>query len=367
MTQVFVHGRMGRQLDWVPPGGDVVAPDRSIDSAVALRHWSLPAPWTIAPASAGLTNTTLFVETPTGTYVLRLYERADPAGVRFEHGLLAELAAAHLPFTLPAPVRTRAGETFAQVVVGSATVLASLTPLLPGTHPDPDHVQHARRLGEALGHLGQALADVAPPPGRAQYPRLGDLRGFHATVDDPAEAIGLIPTLAHADRKRVLAMTAHVEAVAPSLYATLPRRLTHRDYWPPNILLTGDAVSAVLDFEFAGEDLRALDLAIAIAFWPLWGAGDVRSAACEAFIRGYAAVEPLTQAEAEAIPTLIRLQFATWLMHCAGRLRDGLTKTVRLQAFVVREALAYLEWSDANEPVFTQNLVRWSAGGDEPG
>ena len=188
MTQVFARGRMGWQLDWVPPGGDAVAPDRSIDAAVALQHWSLPEPWTVAPASTGLTNTTLFVETPTGTYVLRLYERADPAGVRFEHGLLAELAAAHLPFTLPAPVRTRAGETFAQVVVGGATVLASLTPLLPGTHPDPDDVQHARRLGEALGHLGQALAGVAPPPGRAQYPRLGDLRGFHPTLDDPARS-----------------------------------------------------------------------------------------------------------------------------------------------------------------------------------
>jgi homoserine kinase type II len=354
-------------VDWVPPGGGAVALDQSIDAAIALRHWSLPEPWTVAPASTGLTNTTLFVETPTGTYVLRLYERADPAGVRFEHGLLAELAAAHLPFTLPAPVRTRAGETFAQVVVGGTTVLASLTPLLPGTHPDPDDGRHARRLGETLGHLGQTLAGVAPPPGRAQYPRLGDLRGFHPTVDDPADAIELIPSLAHADRKRLLAMTAHVEAVAPSLYANLPRRLTHRDYLPPNILLTGDAVSAVLDFEFAGEDLRALDLAIAIAFWPLWGAGDARLAAREAFIRSYAAVEPLTQAEAEAIPTLIRLQFATWLMHCAGRLRDGLTKTDRLQAFVVSEALAYLDWSGANEPVFTQNLVRWSAGGDEPG
>ena len=366
MTLVFVRGRMGRQLDGVPPGGDAVAPDRSIDPAVALRHWSLPAPWTVAPADGGVNNTTLFVETPTGTYILRLYVRADPAGVRFEHGLLAELATAHLPFTLPAPVRTRAGETFAQVVVGGATVLASLTPLLPGTHPDPDHMQHARRLGETLGHLGQALADVAPPPGRAQYPRLGDLRGFHPTLDDPAEAIGLIPSLLHSDRKRLLAMTADIEAVAPSLYANLPRRLTHRDYLPTNILLTGDAVSAVLDFEFAGEDLRALDLAIAIAFWPLWGAGDARLAACEAFIRGYAAVEPLTQAEAEAIPTLIRLQFATWVMHGAGRLRDGLAKADRLQAFVVSEALAYLAWSDANEPVFTQSLVRWSAGGDEP-
>ena len=94
--------------------------------------------------------------------------------------LLAQLASAHLPFTLPVPVRTRAGETFAQVVVGGATVLASLTPLLPGTHPDPDHMQHARRLGETLGHLGQALADVTPPPGRrAAWENAGSPRMWH--------------------------------------------------------------------------------------------------------------------------------------------------------------------------------------------
>ena len=65
-----------------------MASDRSIDAALALRHWSLPEPWTVDPASGGVNNTTLFVETPAGKYVLRLYGLADPAGIRFEHGLL---------------------------------------------------------------------------------------------------------------------------------------------------------------------------------------------------------------------------------------------------------------------------------------
>jgi homoserine kinase type II len=344
-----------------------VAPEPAIDPAVALQQWSLPEPWSVDLASAGANNTSLFVGTPVDRYVLRLYAQGDPASVRYEHGLLVALTAAELPFAVPLPVLTRDGQTFARVAMGESEVLASLTPVLPGTHPDPDNLRHVRLAGVALARLGQALASIVPPAGWAQYRPFGDLRRFHPLLDDPTEAIAAIPGLEEPDKRRLREMVAVVEDIAPSLYAQLPRRIIHRDYYAPNVLLTDGAVSAVLDFEFAGEDLRALDLAIAIAFWPLWGAGDARLAAREAFIRSYAAVEPLTQAEAEAIPTLIRLQFATWLMHCAGRLRDGLTKTVRLQAFVVREALAYIEWSDANEPVFTQNLVRWSAGGDEPG
>ena len=76
----------------------------------------------------------LFVETPNGMYIRRLYVRADPAGVCFEHGLLAELAMAHA-VRPPGARATRAGETFAQVVVGGATALASdATP--PGTDPN---------------------------------------------------------------------------------------------------------------------------------------------------------------------------------------------------------------------------------------
>jgi homoserine kinase type II len=343
-----------------------VAPEPAIDPAVALQQWSLPEPWSVDLASAGANNTSLFVGTPVDRYVLRLYAQGDPASVRYEHGLLVALTAAELPFAVPLPVLTRDGQTFARVAMGESEVLASLTPVLPGTHPDPDNLRHVRLAGVALARLGQALASIVPPAGWAQYRPFGDLRRFHPLLDDPTEAIAAIPGLEEPDNRRLREMVAVVEDIAPSLYAQLPRRIIHRDYYAPNVLLTDGAVSAVLDFEFAGEDLRALDLAIAIAFWPLWGAGDARLAAREAFIRSYAAVEPLTQAEAEAIPTLIRLQFATWLMHCAGRLRDGLTKTDRLQAFVVSEALAYLDWSGANEPAFMQSLVWWSVGGDEP-
>jgi Ser/Thr protein kinase RdoA (MazF antagonist) len=86
---------------------------------------------------------------------------------------------------------------------------------------------------------------------------------------------------------------------------------------------------------------------------------------CEAFARGYASVEPLTPAEAEAVPTLARLQFATWLMHSAGRYRSGLAGWAEFATYVAQLALAFLAWLTPNEPVLTERLVAWTARHDQ--
>ncbi len=130
------------------------------------------------------------------------------------------------------------------------------------------------------------------------------------------------------------------------------------------MLLTGGAVSAVLDFELAGEDLRALDLAVVLAWWPLWGTEQEHWTVCEAFARGYASVEPLTPAEAEAVPTLARLQFATYLMHSVGRYRAGMAGWGEIATDMAQWALAFLAWLTTNEPVLTERLVAWSARHD---
>ena len=188
--------------------------------------------------------------------------------------------------------------------------------------------------------------------------------GFIPLLDDPAAAVAAIPGLGDPDRRRLTAMVAAVEEVVPSLYAHLPQCIVHRDYYAPNVLFAGEEVSAVLDFEFAGEDLRALDVAMVLAWWPLWGTEEARWSVCEAFARGYASVEQLTLAEAEAVPTLARLQFAAWLMHSAGRFQSGLAGWDEIATFVARLALAFLAWLMPNEPVLTARLVAWTADHD---
>jgi Ser/Thr protein kinase RdoA (MazF antagonist) len=113
------------------------------------------------------------------------------------------------------------------------------------------------------------------------------------------------------------------------------------------------------------EDLRALDLAIMLAWWPLWGTAEARWLVCDAFAHGYVSVEPLTPAEAETVPILARLQFATWLMHSAGRYRSGLAGWDGIATFVAQLALAFLAWLTPDEPVLTERLVAWTARHDQ--
>jgi homoserine kinase type II len=98
--------------------------------------------------------------------------------------------------------------------------------------------------------------------------------------------------------------------------------MSHCDYGPGNTLVVGDRVSGVLDFEFAGPDLRAMDVATGW-YWSASRAPEDPWAPIAAFAAGYRAVVAPTEEELAAAPALARLQRATALVHWVGRLRVG--------------------------------------------
>jgi homoserine kinase type II len=140
-----------------------------------------------------------------------------------------------------------------------------------------------------------------------------------------------------------------VRTVAPSLYQTLPQQLVHRDYDPSNVLMDGDTVTGVLDFEFCGLDLRVADLAFALAQWPdaLWGTGDEWTV-MDAFAQGYLQQQPLTAGELAAIPFLFRLRAITTLVLRLRRYADGLTSQAAM-LHRIGQSLERAAWLEANE------------------
>ena len=121
----------------------------------------------------------------------------------------------------------------------------------------------------------------------------------------PLAALG-IP---NADRARLAALLHDVEREMPALYAALPQQLIHSDYDPGNVLMEGTRVTAILDFEFAGPDLRVAELAAPLTWWPAHFLGTGREwDVIAAFGRGYASVLPPTPTELDAIPALLRLR-----------------------------------------------------------
>jgi Ser/Thr protein kinase RdoA (MazF antagonist) len=115
-------------------------------------------------------------------------------------------------------------------------------------------------------------------------------------------------------------------------------------------------VSAVLDFELAGPDLRALDVAIPLVFWPMPDDEPGRWATYETFVRGYASVTPLSGAELNALPVISLGAVLAFLIGSIGECLEEADRWDRVVPLLVRRALTHGAWLAANEERFIERL-----------
>jgi homoserine kinase type II len=312
------------------------------------------------PLTRGTNNLMYRVEAAQGAFALRVSgEHVDLRRLRFEHDILSQLDAAGLPFALPTLLLTAQGELAARMEqTADATgepALATLTPLITGEHPQRDDLAQAVGAGEALGLLDDALEQLAlaQPDDAIDWRSTGDLTQCHPLVPDPRAALADLP-LPAADLTRLRDDYDSLIAALPALYASLPRQVCHEDYDPSNVLMVGERVTGVLDWEFCALDLRAMDLVVALTWWPVerFGSGD-EWPTIAALLWGYVRHRALDAAEVAAIPTLFRLRAYTSLLHRLGRYRQGLSPLED----VVWRATAALErdaWLRTNGERLTQ-------------
>lgn len=287
-----------------------------------LDAWQLPRPRIVTPAPWGVNNRTSFVSCPSGEFVLRVYlNQAEPSAARFEHALLRRLAERGLSFATPVPVALPSGGTITRDPDGRP---AALFGRLPGEHIDePDDVL-ARRAGGALAELVDvlsAIGDVGTPAPRFD----SDLTAVHRLVPD----IATLPELDALTRTEI----ARVQAEIVPIYPTLPRQITHGDFGLSNVLFRDGQVSALLDFEFSGDDVRAIDLATACYILTARRHG---GESWRPFVDGYASRLPLDEREAAALPALMSSHAAVGLIHWVGRSRAGLASKQSVDAHAAR-------------------------------
>lgn len=331
-----------------------------LDLAALQRAWLLPGPWQFHPLARGTNNQALLVETPVGSYVLRVYGNHAVVGrLRFEHAILTQVHEARLPFAVPVPLPTAAGELYARVETANGVGLACLTAHIPGEHPRGGDLGQARACGEALGMLDVALAarkSLAPGDG-VSWRSSGDLAHCHPLVLDPLAAFRELPVADDA-RRRLVDGYEQVTAQIPALYATLPQQIVHEDFDMSNVLLEGERVMGVLDFEFCGSDLRVMDLTVALNWWPLdsFGTGDEWSI-IRALATGYAHYVMLAEEEIAALPLLTHFRAYTSLIHRLGRYRQGLSS---LESVVnrVNAALEREDWLHTNGEQLVEHVRR---------
>lgn len=337
--------------------------DHSQDIEADLRAigpiWNLAGPLSFQPVGGGTNNSVQLVETSAGNYyVVRLYRNhADPARLRFEHAVLIALASLGLPFAVPVPIPTSAGELFASLQTSQGEVAVTLTARIAGQPPASSNLEQAQAAGEVLGALDAALRRISGRLSDAgtSWRSYGDLEHCHPLVPDPYRGIDELPLISQS-KQRLLEGYRQLGRRIPSLYASLPQQLSHEDYAPSNILMLGQHVTGVLDFEFCSTDLRAMDLTVALSWWPgrLFGTGD-EWPILHAFASGYGRSARLVAEEIAAIPALYRLRAYTSLIHRLGRYYQGLSPlgavTERAYAALERE-----DWLARNEAQLLQLL-----------
>jgi Ser/Thr protein kinase RdoA (MazF antagonist) len=106
-------------------------------------------------------------------------------------------------------------------------------------------------------------------------------------------------------------------------------------------------VTGMLDFEFAGPDTRAADLAAALYVISVRAPESGRWRVLEAFASGYRRSLPLDPAEAAAVPDLMLRRSAVGLVHWIGRWRQGIAPVAEpLQR--VERSTRFAAWLDLN-------------------
>ncbi len=330
------------------------------------QAWPIAGPWQLSRVSGGTNNVVWRVETKDKQYyALRVTsDLSNIPRLQYEGTLLEALASRQPPFSLPVPLKASNGDTVVIFEQESGTqACATLTHLLPGSILNRNDLTLAARGGTTLAWLDNTLATLPFTYNSRDFIQqtFGQLACSHPFVPDPLVAIEHLPIdkMSMMHMQRILATTI---ATVDDLYNSLPQQLVHGDYGPGNILVQDQQITAVLDFEFAGVDLRILEICVALSWWPIhmfdtgkeW---DIMNALGDAYVSDF----PLNESELLALPSIWRLRDATSFVHRIGRYIAGLETDARIQDRV-RHSLWREAWLSANQETLVQHALRWGKG-----
>ncbi len=261
-------------------------PDDALEALLA--RYAIGRPTALEPIAEGVENSNFRLLTTVGRYILTIYEkRVEPADLPFFLALMDHLAARGI--ACPVPIHDREGAAL-QRLCGKPAAIVSY---LEGRSARRIDAARCRAVGATLAALHRAVDDFAGRRANALSvtswrPLFAACRASPTALPDGLAEL-IAPTLAT------------LEADWPR---GLPAGVIHADLFPDNVFFAGDAVTGVIDFYFAGNDLFAYDVAICLNAWCFEPLGDYNLTKGRALLRGYTAVRALSAAEIEALPTL---------------------------------------------------------------
>jgi homoserine kinase type II len=249
----------------------------------------------LAGIRSGIENTNYFADTDRGSYVLTLFERLTFDELPFYLQLMKHLAARGIP--VPEPKADATGAIL-HTLQGKP---AAIVDRLRGSHRLAPEAAHCASLGTMLARMHAAGSDFA-----MQQPNLRGLPWWNETV--PV----VRPFLTDAQRALIDSELAFQQQLATSAaYAALPRGAIHADLFRDNAMFdatqSGDRLTGLFDFYFAGVDALLFDIAVCLNDWCIdLDSGRLVEERAAVLVAAYNTVRRLTSNERRLLPALMR-------------------------------------------------------------
>lgn len=312
--------------------------------------------------NGGVNNLVQYCETSTGEkYVMRIYNNGgNTKRVRYEHEVLAALDPQRdqLSFQVPQYLGTLKDPKVTFVKLSSGAE-ACMCQVIPGKLPkDSDPYI----LGLAAGELCKALTEckVQAPCPTPPYFEVYDVHHaiskevFYEEIKKPEFDIiraGALPKLVK-ELERLDERILSDEAIERNK-GKYPMQLIHGDLHYDNVLVDGDKVSGLLDFEFAAEDWRAMEPAVCLS---KYAAEKEPFKLMDSFLDGFAEKGVLTRAEVAGIPDMINLRIMSNVLYFIGR---AIAKEDTLEALTSRADMycERIDWVNDNADKIIASLT----------
>ena len=244
---------------------------------------------------SGIENTNYFADATRGRYVLTLFERLSFEQLPFYLELMKHLAGRGIP--VPGPKADASGAIL-HTLHGKP---AALVDRLSGRHHLAPDAAHCASLGSMLARMHCAGADFA-----MQQPNLRGLAWWSETVP-------VVRPFLTADQRTLIdaELAFQQQLAASAAYAALPRGAIHADLFRDNVMFdatgTGDRLTGLFDFYFAGVDTYLFDIAVCLNDWCIdLESGRLEEARAAALVAAYAAERALSGSERRLLPAVMR-------------------------------------------------------------
>ena len=249
---------------------------------------------------SGIENTNYFADTDGSdgeprSFVLTLFERLTFDELPFYLQLMKHLAARGIPVPGPKP---DASGAILHTLQGKP---AAVVDRLRGSHRLAPEATHCASLGTMLARMHAAGSDFA-----MHQLNLRGLPWWNETV--PV----VRPFLTGAQRALIDTELAFQQQFAASAaYAALPRGAIHADLFRDNAMFeadeSGDHLTGLFDFYFAGIDALLFDIAVCLNDWCIdLDSGRLVESRAAVLVAAYNTVRPLSSNERRLLPALMR-------------------------------------------------------------